>query len=125
MHLSNLSFFAEIPDILVDPALGAHEYMSANGLKFHYVVKGERTKPLMLMLHGFPEVGVCVCVCMRVRVCVCAHVHVCARVHVCVRVCMCVHACVCACGLCMFHVCHCLYTGGVWHSACDNFRPYH
>ena len=45
-----------MPDILVDPDLGNHEYMAANGLKFHYVVKGERTKPLMLMLHGFPEV---------------------------------------------------------------------
>ena len=30
--------------------------MAANGVKFHYVVNGERTKPLMLMLHGFPEV---------------------------------------------------------------------
>ena len=30
--------------------------MTANGIKFHYVVKGDRTKPLMLMLHGFPEV---------------------------------------------------------------------
>lgn len=25
------------------------------GLKFHYVEKGDRSKPLMLMVHGFPE----------------------------------------------------------------------
>ena len=46
------------PDCLLDSSLGSHEYMTANGIKFHYVVKGNRTKPLMLMLHGFPEVRV-------------------------------------------------------------------
>ena len=44
------------PQCLLDPELGDHEYMTANGIKFHYVVKGKRTKPLMLMLHGFPAV---------------------------------------------------------------------
>lgn len=43
------------PACLLDPSLGSHEYMTANGIKFHYVVKGDRTKPLMLLLHGFPE----------------------------------------------------------------------
>lgn len=43
------------PACMLDPALGSHEYVTANGLKFHYVVAGNRTKPLMLLLHGFPE----------------------------------------------------------------------
>lgn len=30
-----------------------HEYITANGLKFHYVTQGKG--PLILMLHGFPE----------------------------------------------------------------------
>ena len=44
------------PACLTDPALGRHEYITANGIKFHCVTLGERSKPLMLFLHGFPEV---------------------------------------------------------------------
>ncbi len=44
------------PACLSDKALGTHEYVRANGLKFHCVRSGERSKPLMLLLHGFPEV---------------------------------------------------------------------
>ena len=45
------------PACLTDPALGRHEYITANGIKFHCVTLGERSKPLMLLLHGFPEVS--------------------------------------------------------------------
>ncbi|CAI8050545.1 Epoxide hydrolase 4, partial [Geodia barretti] len=43
------------PACLLDPALGSHEYVTANGLKFHCVCAGDTSKPLMLLLHGFPE----------------------------------------------------------------------
>lgn len=76
LRRSLISFpYVVTPGILRDPSLGTHEYISANGLKFHYVVKGEKTKPIMLMLHGFPEASVCVRLCgwmgwcMRVFVC--------------------------------------------------------
>jgi hypothetical protein len=45
------------PACLTDPALGRHDYITANGIKFHCVMLGERSKPLMLFLHGFPEVS--------------------------------------------------------------------
>lgn len=43
------------PAILTDPKWGEHGYLQLPGLKVHYVEKGDRKKPLMLMLHGFPE----------------------------------------------------------------------
>lgn len=43
------------PACLLDASLGMHLYMTANGLKFHYVARGSKTKPLMLFVHGFPE----------------------------------------------------------------------
>ncbi len=46
--------FSEM-DVADDPKHGKHEYMKVNGVKFHYVTKGRG--PLMLMLHGFPEVS--------------------------------------------------------------------
>ena len=45
------------PDCLLDRSLGSHEYVTANGIKFHYVTSGDRSKPLMLFVHGFPEVS--------------------------------------------------------------------
>ena len=44
------------PACLLDPSLGSHEYVTANGIKFHYVAAGDKSKPLMLFVHGFPEV---------------------------------------------------------------------
>ena len=44
------------PGCLLDQSLGSHEYVTANGIKFHYVTAGDRSKPLMLFLHGFFEV---------------------------------------------------------------------
>jgi len=46
------------PPCLNDPKWGNHEYVNLNGpggLKMHYVEKGDKEKPLMLFLHGFPE----------------------------------------------------------------------
>ena len=47
------------PACLLDPSLGSHEYVMANGLKFHCVSAGDKSKPLMLFVHGFPEVPLC------------------------------------------------------------------
>ena len=44
------------PACLLDPSFGSHQYITANGIKFHCVSSGDPSKPLMLLLHGFPEV---------------------------------------------------------------------
>ena len=44
------------PACLLDPSLGTHGFVKANDINFHYVTAGDETKPLMLFLHGFPEV---------------------------------------------------------------------
>ncbi|KAK3925490.1 Epoxide hydrolase 4 [Frankliniella fusca] len=35
--------------------VGQHGYLTVKGLKFHYVERGDRSKKLMLFVHGFPE----------------------------------------------------------------------
>jgi len=43
------------PLSLQDPALGRHSYVTLKDVKIHYVENGDRSKPLMLFVHGFPE----------------------------------------------------------------------
>ncbi|KAJ9575262.1 hypothetical protein L9F63_025784 [Diploptera punctata] len=43
------------PECLTDPVYGIHGYLPIEGVKIHYVEKGDRSKPLMLFIHGFPE----------------------------------------------------------------------
>ncbi|XP_015609723.1 epoxide hydrolase 4 [Cephus cinctus] len=43
------------PLCLVDNNLGKHSYMKLKGIKFHYVEAGDKEKPLLLLLHGFPD----------------------------------------------------------------------
>jgi pimeloyl-ACP methyl ester carboxylesterase len=43
------------PECLTDHAYGIHGYLPIEGVKIHYVEKGDRSKPLMLFIHGFPE----------------------------------------------------------------------
>ncbi|XP_070542807.1 epoxide hydrolase 4-like [Ptychodera flava] len=43
------------PACLDDNSLGSHAYLRTKTLKLHYVSNGDRSKPLMLFLHGFPE----------------------------------------------------------------------
>ncbi|OAD56166.1 Epoxide hydrolase 4 [Eufriesea mexicana] len=43
------------PPCLVDNNLGTHSYVKIKGVKFHYVEAGNKNKPLILLLHGFPD----------------------------------------------------------------------
>ncbi|BET02883.1 epoxide hydrolase [Nesidiocoris tenuis] len=43
------------PKELLDPELGNHSYIHLPHVKLHYVESGSKEKPLMILLHGFPE----------------------------------------------------------------------
>ncbi|ODN04167.1 Epoxide hydrolase 4 [Orchesella cincta] len=43
------------PLCLQDTAYGRHAFLRLKDLKIHYVENGDRSKPLMLFVHGFPE----------------------------------------------------------------------
>ncbi|CAG0918884.1 unnamed protein product [Notodromas monacha] len=43
------------PACLLDESLGRHSYVKLSEVTLHYVENGDRNKPLMLCLHGFPE----------------------------------------------------------------------
>jgi len=48
------------PPILHDKRWGEHKYIKLDsGIKLHYVEKGDKSKPLMVFLHGFPEFWFC------------------------------------------------------------------
>ena len=50
-------YFWIVPECLEDANLGEHSFLTTkSGHKFHYVAKGDDGKPLMLCVHGFPEV---------------------------------------------------------------------
>ena len=46
-----------VPKIITDPKWGSHHYANLpnQNITLHYVEKGDRNKPLLLCLHGFPE----------------------------------------------------------------------
>lgn len=46
---------SEEPECLRDPALGTHEFVTLEEVTLHYVSAGRRDKPLVLLLHGFPD----------------------------------------------------------------------
>jgi len=43
------------PTCLTNSEYGEHKYIGVNGIKLHYVEKGDKSKPLMLFIHGFRE----------------------------------------------------------------------
>ncbi|XP_065176299.1 epoxide hydrolase 4-like [Sycon ciliatum] len=43
------------PSVYFDPSLGKHATATVNGVEIYYVWSGDADKPLMLLLHGFPE----------------------------------------------------------------------
>ncbi|RUS69128.1 hypothetical protein EGW08_023111 [Elysia chlorotica] len=43
------------PPALTDAKYGVHGYLHLEDVRIHYVSRGSPDKPLMLMLHGFPE----------------------------------------------------------------------
>uniref|UniRef100_A0A0B7BFI2 AB hydrolase-1 domain-containing protein n=1 Tax=Arion vulgaris TaxID=1028688 RepID=A0A0B7BFI2_9EUPU len=43
------------PQILDDPRLGTHGFLTLKDVRIHYVASGPEDKPLMLFVHGFPE----------------------------------------------------------------------
>ncbi|XP_077292481.1 epoxide hydrolase 4-like [Arctopsyche grandis] len=43
------------PQCLLDQSWGQHGFMQLKDVRLHYVENGDRSKPLMLFIHGFPE----------------------------------------------------------------------
>jgi len=43
------------PAILQDTRWGKHSYIKLKDIKLHYVENGDKSKPLLLFVHGFPE----------------------------------------------------------------------
>jgi len=43
------------PACLTSTEYGEHKYIRVNEIKLHYVEKGDKSKTLMLFIHGFPE----------------------------------------------------------------------
>ncbi|XP_055296508.1 epoxide hydrolase 1-like [Sitodiplosis mosellana] len=45
----------EQPACFSDPTYGTHKYATVNRIRLHYVESGDKSKPLMIFVHGFPE----------------------------------------------------------------------
>ena len=43
------------PACLMDPRYGQHKFITANGVRLHYVESGDPGKPLLLFVHGWPQ----------------------------------------------------------------------
>jgi pimeloyl-ACP methyl ester carboxylesterase len=43
------------PPCLQDTSYGKHSYLKLKDIKLHYVENGDKSKPLILLCHGFPE----------------------------------------------------------------------
>nr|XP_023020332.1 epoxide hydrolase 4-like [Leptinotarsa decemlineata] len=54
-RLTNIQPRDNPPSCLVDSRLGQHKYVKLKGEKFHYVESGSKERPLILLLHGFPD----------------------------------------------------------------------
>ena len=54
---NSFTIYTSVPACLANQDLGEHHYLrTESGLRFHYVAKGDPANPLMLFVHGFPEV---------------------------------------------------------------------
>ncbi|XP_071785927.1 epoxide hydrolase 4-like [Asterias amurensis] len=45
----------KMPECMQNPELGTHGFLRLKDVRLHYVAIGDEDKPLMLMVHGFPE----------------------------------------------------------------------
>jgi hypothetical protein len=54
---TNTHTHSDVAQALTDKKHGQHKYINVNGLRLHYVEKGEPSpkSPLVIFLHGFPE----------------------------------------------------------------------
>ena len=57
LSLSHTHTHTVPPACLIDLSLGTHEYITANGIKFHCVINGDPSKQVMFFFHGYPEVS--------------------------------------------------------------------
>lgn len=47
------------PSCLNDPKYGTHQFATLDGVTIHYMEKGDKSRPLLLLIHGFPAFWYC------------------------------------------------------------------